>query len=251
MTAEIVEAEIVPEVPETEIVWAEMPPERPAIAPPPGKHRKPEVSESITDEPEAPEIPESPPREPPRTRPAGRRRAIRDRVPPVPTRGRAKNEKDGKVPPPNVRPPDFAEWHDYVGNFALKWISRGYIAWVFRGVDRYELLSKADNEALQMDDEQLSDISKPIAHLAARSKVGGKYGRVIIDSSDGVLAMIAMGMWANRVNRIAKKYKMGERNGEAQPASGQDVSGEPEGEPAANGYSARNPIAAPNGFGYN
>jgi hypothetical protein len=102
-----------------------------------------------------------------------------------------------------------------------------------------------------MDDEQLSDISKPIAHLAARSKVGGKYGRVIIDSSDGVLAMIAMGMWANRVNRIAKKYKMGERNGEAQPTSGQDVSGEPEGEPAANGYSARNPIAAPNGFGYN
>jgi hypothetical protein len=60
-----------------------------------------------------------------------------------------------------------------------------------------------------MDPESLSDVAKPIAHLADRSKLGKKYGRVIIDSSDGIIAMIQIGMWGSRVNRIARRYREG------------------------------------------
>lgn len=109
-----------------------------------------------------------------------------------------------------------------------------------------------DNEALELDPEQLSDIAKPIAHMADRSKLAKKYGRVVIDSSDGVIAMIQLAMWTSRVNRIARKYRNMEEapNGQAQRANtsgeaGRDV----EPEPSSVGVSL-NGAAVP-GFGYN
>jgi hypothetical protein len=246
------------EVPQAEIQWTTPEtPERLAIAAAPeipapaGKHHRPEPGDSTRDESPADER-HSETAADNTAKPRGRRRTIPDRVRTVPP----KDEKDSKPKPPSVRPPDFSEWHEYVSDFALKWASRGYIAFVFRGVDRYELLSKEDNAALQLSDDALSDVAKPLAHLADRSKLGKKYGRVIIDSSDGVQAMIALGMWGARVNRIANKYRKilenGQPSGQAQQSSGSDVPGTAETtEPSTNGYAGANPAAAPRGFGYN
>jgi hypothetical protein len=242
MAAETVEEVEIPE--DLEIQWEEVKPppeeipERLAIMPPvvdlprTGRHA---ASESITDD-------KPPPRESRQTR-----------VIPPP-----KSPKSDRIPPPKIRAPDFSEWHDYLGNFAIKWVTRGYIAFVFRGVDRYELLSPQDNEALELDDEQLSDIAKPIAHLADRSKLGKKYGRVIIDSSDGIVAMIQLGMWGSRVNRIAKKYR-GEghhRHDHGIDTGSEGGSGvqetEPEyGTPSQGVIQPYNTNHGPAGFGYN
>lgn len=148
------------------------------------------------------EIRTPPKRGPGRPPGTGKHRAI---APPRP--------QNQRIPPPKINVPDFSEWHDYLGNFVIKWITRGYIAFVFRGIDRWELLSAAENQALELDDKELSDIAKPIAHLANGSKFGKKYGRLLIDSSDGIAAFIQLSMWANRVNRIARRYRPGkERN---------------------------------------
>lgn len=87
------------------------------------------------------------------------------------------------------------------------------MAFAFRGVDRWDLLNEADNHALELDETALSDIAKPLAHLADRSKLGKKYGRLIVDSSDGIIALIQLGMWMNRVNRIANRARERADNG--------------------------------------
>lgn len=143
--------------------------------------------------------------------------------------GRPRKEPEEKKPAPaplKIRPPDFSEWHDYLGDFALKWTWRGYVAFAFRGIDRYDVLSPADNEALELDPEELADIAKPIAHLADRSKFGKRYGRIIIDSSDGVAAFIQLGMAASRVNRIARKYREGVSGIVSSAEVGTEISGE-------------------------
>jgi hypothetical protein len=163
--------------------------------------------------------------------------------------GSGKKQNDPPTPPLKIRPPDFSEWHDYLGDFALKWAWRGYVAFAFRGIDRYELLSPSDNEALELDPEELADIAKPIAHLADRSKFGKRYGRVIIDSSDGVAAMIQLGMAAGRVNRIARKYREGTSGVVSSAAVGGEIPGEaPESE---SGNVHEFPGARATGYGYN
>ncbi len=215
MTAETVE------IPTGEIQWEERPainqaPESPPPEPPeeaeiipqltpPGKHRAAEDSADTTDE-----------------KPAPKRGRGRPRIPRPP--------KAEKGPASlNIRPPDFSEWHDYIGNFAVKWITRGFIAFAFRGIDRWEVLSDAENAALELDPSAQSDIAKPLAHFADRSKLGKKYGRIIIDSTDGITALIQLSMWGSRVNRIARRVR--ERDGRNQQIqeqfSGPDVPEQP------------------------
>lgn len=234
----------VEEIPVAEILWEEGPPAIMAPAPPetpetpaPGRHRR----ESPTDSGREGVADESPPK-----RGRGRPRLSADE----------KASRARKAPPPTItaRPPDFSEWHDYIGNFAIKWITRGYVAFAFRGIDRWDLLNEADNRALEIDETALSDIAKPLAHLADRSSLGKKYGRLIVDSSDGIIAMIQLGMWMNRVNRIAKKTRERLDNG-GQSGNTEQVL------PDSSGPSVSEPGQAPPsgfqlnghapGFGYN
>jgi hypothetical protein len=164
-----------------------------------GKHHAPEASiPDISDKFPEDDIPED------------NERVI---IPPAPPKRRGRPPRalpppaKKKLPPPTINIPNFSEWHDFLGTFVIRWIARAYVAFTFRGIDRYEVLSAIENEALELDDQQLSDIAKPLAHIADRSKFGKKYGRVIIDSSDGIAALIQFTMWANRVNRIAKKVR--------------------------------------------
>ena len=115
--------------------------------------------------------------------------------------------KDDKPAPPKVKAPDFAEWHDFGANFVFKWLCRGYVGYVFRGIDKERVLNAAELDALEPNAEMLSSATKPLAHMASRSAFMTKNGRAIIDSADGIEALIAVGMYANTVRRIARSHE--------------------------------------------
>lgn len=143
--------------------------------------------------------------------------------------------------------PDFTEWHEWIGDFVLKWLCRGYIAFAFRGLDD---IPDHIRENLELGAEERGDIAKPIAHLASRSKGMGKYGRVLIDSTDGVVACITLGMWMARVNRIARQLRNEGAGIEQGQPSGSDVPEEPGNSVQGPAYRAGfNGVAV--GHGYN
>lgn len=159
-----------------------------------------------------------------------------------------------KPPPPALNVPNFEEWSDFIGDFVLRWFARAYVSVALRGIDR-SILTKDEDEALELDDEELEAISKPFAHVATRSKFLSKHGRMIIDSRDALEASVVLFMWGNRVRAIGKKYRVPknprkaeklvrQRQEEAQ-RSGQNVE---ESEGTANGRGFAPPAF---GHGYN
>src|SRR5215469_12218230 len=113
-----------------------------------------------------------------------------------------------KVPPVTAQPPNFREWHGFISTVAIRWLARGFTAWAFRGIPNYEsLLTREQLEDIELDDKQLSAIAKPLAHMAMRSEFMNKHGRAIIDSADGIEALVVLVMWSHRVNRIAASLR--------------------------------------------
>lgn len=150
----------------------------------------------------------------------------------------AKTQNLSPKPPiaANLKPPNFAEWSDFFGTVVFRWATRAISTVILRGIDR-ELLTPEERDDIDLDDEQLTAIAKPFAHMATRSAFLTKHGRMILDSKDAVEASVIMFMWMGRINRIAKRYrpkhqkpergKRNERSGQEQPVdSGQDVSQE-------------------------
>jgi predicted ATP-grasp superfamily ATP-dependent carboligase len=91
-----------------------------------------------------------------------------------------------------------------------------------------------DLNEIELDDEQLTAIAKPFAHVAINSTFLTKHGRAILDSKDAVEAAVIMFMWMGRVNRIAKRYRPRHQKPERKVEngsvdSGQDVSKEQDG----------------------
>lgn len=104
--------------------------------------------------------------------------------------------------------PDFTEWQDFIAETVMHWLSRGFVAFAFRGMPEYRsMLSFDDLEDLELDSEQLNAIARPFASMAERSKINVKYGRAIMNSKDSIEAAVILFMWANRVNRIAKRVR--------------------------------------------
>jgi hypothetical protein len=177
------------------------------------KLRFQEITPEVPAAPPEPEIPEDPEgsseadelKVPPR--PVGRHR----RTPKAAIEAPPKEPRQPKPPPPpappKIKPPDFSEWHDFGANFAFKWLCRGYVGYVFRGIDKERVLNSAELRALEPNEEMLSSATKPFAHMADRSKFMKKHGRAIIDSADGLEALIAVGMYANTVRRIARIHE--------------------------------------------
>lgn len=118
--------------------------------------------------------------------------------------------------------PSKDEWQDFIGNSVLKWVCRGYVWFVTRGIDDNQI-SKEDKQDLQMTDEDLDDISRPFASLMARSKFNAKSGRAIIDSADAIDATMALFFWMKRVNQVTRRYKQTELAEVHDISSGQDV----------------------------
>jgi hypothetical protein len=140
----------------------------------------------------------------------------RDEVdaPPAPTSSRKrvsrvkKTPEDEKEEPrdPSARPPSLDEWMGFFSRIVLKTSCDWYLSYAFRGVDE-DLLTEREIERLSMTADERKTIATPLAELSNKSKFMRKHGRTIVASGDAFNAMVIIGAWMARVNRIAARYK--------------------------------------------
>jgi hypothetical protein len=122
--------------------------------------------------------------------------------------------------------PSITEWEDFFSRILLRVACDWYIQQAFSGVDE-NLLTDREIQRIQLSDDEKRRIAVPFAELSHKSKVMRKYGRTIIASGGAFDAIITIGTWTSRVNRIARKYKprniqgrvVNERTGQSAPAA--------------------------------
>ena len=153
----------------------------------------------------------------------------------------SKLRQSPQEPPParEAKPgiPSIDEWMDFFSRIVLRVACDWYIEWAFRGVDE-NLLTDREIARLQMSDEERKRIAVPFAEISHKSKFMRKHGRTIVASGGVFDAIIAIGTWTSRINRIARKYKTTSVHGKVMPneRTGQAESGEaPGGYAGANG----------------
>lgn len=120
--------------------------------------------------------------------------------------GRIRREETTGPRDAKTGPPSLDEWQKFFSRVLLKIITETYINWVFRGVEE-DALSERDIERLLMTDDERKYISVPLAEISNKSRFMRRHGRMIVASGDAFNAFVVMAAWANRVNRIAAKYK--------------------------------------------
>lgn len=102
--------------------------------------------------------------------------------------------------------PTIDDWEDFFSRILLRVAGDWYIQQAFSGVDE-NLLTEREVQRIQLSDDEKRRIAVPFAELSHKSKIMRKYGRTIIASGGAFDAIVAIGMWTSRVNRIARKYK--------------------------------------------
>lgn len=118
-------------------------------------------------------------------------------------------QKPLPTPPPRDASkaiPSIDEWMDFFSRIFLRVVCDWYISFAFRGIDE-EVLSDREIDRLQLSDEERKRIAVPLAELSNKSKVMRRYGRTIVASGGAFDALITLGTWASRVNRIAHKHR--------------------------------------------
>lgn len=131
-------------------------------------------------------------------------------------------------------PPALDEWTKFFGNVLLRIGTEFYINMAFRGIDE-DVLSEREVERLALSEDERDMIAVPFAELANKSKFMRKHGRTIVASGDAFNALVVLGAWASRVNRIAAKYR---------PRQPQTIRGHVNG---SSGQSTPEPESAPTG----
>lgn len=152
-------------------------------------------------------------------------------------------------PPPPAREakpgiPSIDEWMDFFSRIVLRVACDWYIEWAFRGVDENRLTDR-EIERIQMTEEERKRIAVPFAEFSHKSKFMRKHGRTIVASGGMFDAIVALGTWTSRVNRIARKHKP------SSPVQGKVVinerTGQGESPPSQHGYAGANGGAVPDG----
>lgn len=151
-------------------------------------------------------------------------------------RMRAENVVEGEIvddPPANVnklksdRPkpddrdassgiPKIDEWMGFFSKTLIRLSTDFYIDMAFRDIDE-DMLSEREVERIKLSDVERDRMARPFAEYSNKSKFMRKHGRMIIASADTIDAIIQMGMWFSRVNRIAAKYKGTRKTRAARP----------------------------------
>lgn len=131
-------------------------------------------------------------------------------------------------PPRDAKPgiPSLDEWLDFFSRIVLRVMCDWYIEWAFRGVDE-NILTDREVDRIQMSDAERQRISVPLAELSHKSKFMRRHGRTIVASGGAFDAIVALGTWTRRVNRISRRHKprtvqgkiVHERTRSGQPAS--------------------------------
>lgn len=104
------------------------------------------------------------------------------------------------------KPPSLDEWVNFFGKVVLKISCDWYLSYAFRGIDE-DMLTDREIDRLAMSDDERKLIATPLAELSNKSKFMRKHGRTIVASGDSFRAMVVLGAWMSRVNRIAAKYR--------------------------------------------
>jgi hypothetical protein len=144
-------------------------------------------------------------------------------------------------PPPPVRDakasiPSIDEWMDFFSRIVLRVACDWYIEWAFRGVDE-NLLTDREIDRVQMSEEERKRIATPFAEFSHKSKFMRKHGRTIVASGGMFDAIVAIGTWTNRVNRIAHRHKTPTVQGRVVP---NERTGQGESSADGGGYSGAN-----------
>lgn len=113
--------------------------------------------------------------------------------------------------------PGVDEWRHFFSRILIKTAADFYVDWAFRGIDE-DWLTDREVAKICLTDEERDRVSRPFAEFAYKSKFMRKHGREIIATGDSIEAIIQLGVWYSRVNRIAGKYRRMGRNG-IQPAN--------------------------------
>lgn len=121
---------------------------------------------------------------------------------------RLRTEAEPPPPPRDAKPgiPSIDEWMDFFSRIVLRVACDWYIEWAFRGVDE-TALNDREIERIQLTGEERQRIAVPFAEISHKSKLMRRHGRSIIASGGVFDAIVAIGTWTSRVNRIARKHK--------------------------------------------
>jgi hypothetical protein len=115
-------------------------------------------------------------------------------------------QRNGGAREATTKPPSLDEWTTFFGKVVLRATCTWYIQYAFRGIDE-EALTDREVERLALSDDERNMIAVPLAELSTKSKFMRKHGRTIVATGDTFNALIVLGMWMSRVNRIASKYR--------------------------------------------
>ncbi|HVH71539.1 MAG TPA: hypothetical protein VNB49_10565 [Candidatus Dormibacteraeota bacterium] len=124
---------------------------------------------------------------------------------------RARRDRQQRETPTGARepkngPPNVDEWQRFIANVILRVGTEWYIAYAFRGIEE-DVLTDREVDRLALTDEERGLISTPFAELANKSKFMRKHGRMIVASGDAFNALVVIGIWMSRVNRIANRHR--------------------------------------------
>lgn len=102
--------------------------------------------------------------------------------------------------------PNIDEWMHFFSKVVIRLSTDFYIDYAFRDVDE-DALSDREIDRIKLTDIERDRMARPFAEYSNKSKFMKKHGRMVIASADSIDAIIQMGMWFSRVNRIAGKHR--------------------------------------------
>lgn len=124
-------------------------------------------------------------------------------------RGRAAPRADKRDEPrtdPKAGPPSLDEWQRFFSRVVLKVFINWYLDFAFRGIPD-DALNDRELERLVMTEDERNAVAVPFAELSHKSKIMRKYGRTIVASGGAFEAVITLGAWMRRVNKIAAAHR--------------------------------------------
>jgi hypothetical protein len=118
--------------------------------------------------------------------------------------------QEAEEPPPprdaKASIPTIDEWQDFWSRIFLRVACDYYIDAAFRGIDE-NLITDRDIERIRLKDDERKRIATPLAEFSHKNKFMRKHGRTIVASGGMFDALVTLGQWTSRVNRVARKYK--------------------------------------------
>lgn len=107
---------------------------------------------------------------------------------------------------PKSGAPTLDEWQNFFSRIVIRFLTDGYIAYAFRGIDE-NVLSDKDVQKLKMTKDERNRIAVPFAEYANKSPFARKHGRQVVAAVDSIESMATLAIWMGRVNRISRKYR--------------------------------------------